>query len=149
MLGVAAPAHPGLAQPVTQQRQIAVVDAGTRRQRRLLQPGQQLFRTEAALGQRQQAQEGFEQGDFRALVTVGEAEGNPWHALTRGKHGFDIGRIALDIRGQHHHLIRRQLRVVGKARQQLVMQDFHFAQRRVSAVHFQRTVIVAEQHALI
>ena len=141
--GVAAPAHPGLAQPVAQQAQVLGLDAGAAGQSRLLQPAQQLFGAEAAVGQGEQVEEGLDQRQLRAQAAVGQAEGNSRDTLTRSEHRLDIGRVALHVRGQHHHLVRSQRRVGGEAGEQLVMEDFHLAQRRVGDMYLQRAVVLA------
>ncbi len=154
VLAVAAPAHAGVAQPVAQQRQVFGLDAGAPRDGRLLQPGQHVLSGEAAFRQREQFEEGFQQRQLGAQAAVGEAERNargglPRRAGARGEHRLDVGRVAFDVRGQHHHLVRRQAGVGGEAREQLVVEDFHFAQRRMGDVQLQRTVVRAQRDALV
>ncbi len=107
LTAVTAPAHAGFAQPVAQQRQVFAFDAGAAGNGRLLQPGEDFFGGETALRQHQQFEEGLDQRHLGAQAAVGQAVGNPRAALAGGEHGFDKGCVALDIGGQHHHLIRR------------------------------------------
>ncbi|MNR35879.1 hypothetical protein D3C85_1537530 [compost metagenome] len=103
----------------------------------MLQPGEDFLGGEAAVGQGEQVEEGLDQRDFRAQAAVGQAKGNagsgrpgggrPASAAFSRENRLDIGCVALDIRGQHHHLIRGQRGIGGKAGEQLVMQDFHLA----------------------
>ncbi|MNQ93625.1 hypothetical protein D3C85_1091030 [compost metagenome] len=125
----------------------------------MLQPGEGFLGGEATVGQGEQVEEGLDQRDFRAQAAVGQAEGNPrgghpWgggpgSAAFGGENRLDIGRVTFDIRGQHHHLIRGQLGIGGEAGEQLVMQDFHLAQRRVGDMQLQRAVVLAQDQALV
>ena len=96
---ITAPAHAGVAQPVAQQRQVFRFNADPSGDGRLLQPGEDFLGGKAAVWQRQQIEEGFNQRDFRAQAAIGQAEGNTRHALARGKDRFDIGCVTLNVRG--------------------------------------------------
>ena len=149
MRAIPAPAHAGVAQPVAQQRQVFGLDTGAAGNGRQLQPAEQLFGGEAALRQIEQGEKGLDQRQFGAQAAVGQAEGNPRHAFAGGEHCLDKGRIAFDVRRQHHHLIGRQRRVGGEAGEQLVVQHLDLAQWRMADMQLQRAVVLAQVQALI
>ncbi len=146
---IATPAHAGLLQPIAQQRQVFVLDTGTAGDGGLLQPGEDFLGGKAALGQAEQAEKGLDQRCFRAQAAVGQAVGHIRCTFATREDGLDERRVAFDIRGQHHHLVRAQAGVGGETGQQLVMQDFHLAQRRVGDVQLQRAVVLTQRQALV
>ena len=77
------------------------------------------------------------------LALIGQGEGNEARimAIKLTKYRADMRCVAVDVRHHHDHIARTQIRVGTEAREQLVMQDFHFALSAVGNVKTDRLVL--------
>ena len=85
-----------------------------------------------ALGQRR--------GGAGAAVAEGVGQMARVIPFQAAEHGVDVGRVGFNVRHHHDHVPGAQVRVGGEARQQGVLQDFHFPLRAVGDAEPQRAV---------
>ena len=134
MLGVQAPAHTRLVQPIIQLADIDGAQTKSLTHRLNLKQTQPVVKTPAQLRQLQQALQGLHQGVGMAGVV-----GHRIRQLT-AEHRVDMRRKNRHIRHHDHDVRGLQAGVGIQPSQELVMQDFHLALRRMG-LHKQDAVI--------
>ena len=138
------PAHAAVGQPAPQALKFALLDGEATPEGSDIQCIQHLADAEAALRQLQQHQDQSEQRIGLTGHPVGDGEGNMARIARRQltEDRLDIGGISVDVRHHHQDVARPQRfalplpgRLVGtfEGRQQAVMQNLDFTQRRVGA----------------
>ena len=140
--GVQAPADAGAANPALQGRQVSLGDGEAGAQRRHVEQVEHFADPQATVGQAQQVFQGDQQRLLAARLLVGQGEGNVARvvALVLAEHRLDRRGVAVDVRQHDDDVARAQAGVGGKAGEQLVVEDFHFALGAVRQVKAQRMV---------
>ncbi len=88
------------------------------------------------------ADEGVDQGVLRPYRSIGHAEGDErWVVVVALEHRLDQWRIGLDIGKQDRDVPWLQRRVIGKHRQEVVMQDLDLAHRGVTRMQRHRRIV--------